>query len=287
MNIPENHVVSEGRSLRSAIDAAAEQLGVPAAQVEHKIDIAHFRSSQGVGVGSDTVKIFAWAKAPVVVSPLQQEAENWMKELLNHMGIVAQVRSNVVGSSVAIQVEAGESGGHLVGKRGITLRAIQYLMGESFKGRYPDASFTLDVAGGPREERNFEDRGPREERAPRDDRREERGPRRDDRRDDRGPRRDDRRDDRGPRRDDRGGGDRRRREDEEELKKLARKLAQRVLATGEPEVIRRDLNSYDRRVVHLEVASVEGAASRSIGEGHERRVEIYAAGKPSQEGGEE
>jgi predicted RNA-binding protein Jag len=51
-------------------------------------------------------------------------------------------------------------------------------------------------------------------------------------------------------------------------------------------VIRRDLNSYDRRVVHLEVAAIEGAASRSVGEGHERRVEIYAAGK-NQEGGEE
>ena len=45
-------------------------------------------------------------------------------------------------------------------------------------------------------------------------------------------------------------------------------------ATGEPEQIRRELNSYDRRIVHMEVASIEGVASRSVGEGHDRRIEI-------------
>ena len=47
-------------------------------------------------------------------------------------------------------------------------------------------------------------------------------------------------------------------------------------------MIRRELNSFDRRLVHLEVAEVGGVASRSVGEGPDRRVEIYA---PEGDGG--
>lgn len=48
-----------------------------------------------------------------------------------------------------------------------------------------------------------------------------------------------------------------------------------VLDSGNPEVTRRELNSYERRLVHTEVATVPGVGSRSIGEGAEKRVEIY------------
>lgn len=48
-----------------------------------------------------------------------------------------------------------------------------------------------------------------------------------------------------------------------------------VLDRGQPETIRRDLNSYDRRIVHMEIQTMEGVASRSVGEGLDRRVEIY------------
>lgn len=40
-------------------------------------------------------------------------------------------------------------------------------------------------------------------------------------------------------------------------------------------MIRRELNSFDRRLVHLEIQEMEGVASRSVGEGSERRVEIF------------
>ena len=252
MNVPENHVVTEGRSLRAAIDAAAEKLGVPSALVEHKIDLAHFRSAQGTGIGSDTVKIYAWPKqAAPAASPAVADAEKWAKELLSGMGIQGQVRSAGQGNTVSVLLDAGESAPFLVGKRGITVRAIQYLLGESMKERHAGTTFQVDIAGG----------------AARDD-----GPRRDD---DRRPRRDD---DRGPRRDD-DRRDRRpsRRDDEEELKKLARRLAQKVLETGEAQMIRRDMNAYDRRVVHVEVGAIEGVRTRSVGEGPDRRVEILLA----------
>ena len=284
MNVPENHVVTEGRSLRAAIDTAAEKLGVPSALVEHKIDLAHFRSAQGTGIGSDTVKIYAWPKqAAPAASPAVADAEKWAKELLSGMGIQGQVRSAGQGNTVSVLLDAGESAPFLVGKRGITVRAIQYLLGESMKERHAGTSFQVDIAGGAARDdgpRRDEDRGPRrdEDRGPRRD--DDRGSRRDD---DRRPRRDDDRrprryDDRGPRRDD-DRRDRRpsRRDDEEELKKLARRLAQKVLETGEPQMIRRDMNAYDRRVVHVEVGAIEGVRTRSVGEGPDRRVEILLA----------
>ena len=281
MNVPENHVVTEGRSLRAAIDAAAEKLGVPSALVEHKIDLAHFRSAQGTGIGSDTVKIYAWPKqAAPPATPAVADAEKWAKELLSGMGIQGQVRSAGQGNTVSVLLDAGESAPFLVGKRGITVRAIQYLLGESMKERYAGTSFQVDIAGGGAREddrpRRDEDRPRRDEDRPRRD--DDRGSRRDDRPrrdDDRRPRRDD---DRGPRRDD-DRRDRRpsRRDDEEELKKLARRLAQKVLETGEPQMIRRDMNAYDRRVVHVEVGAIEGVRTRSVGEGPDRRVEILLA----------
>lgn len=276
MSLPENHVVAEGRTLAAAREAAAAQLGVPLAAVDHKLDLAHFKASGTAG--ATTVKIFAWAKNVELLAPALA-AEAWVKTLLAGMGRGdALVRAEMKGDTAVVFVDAKEGARHLVGRQGTTLRAIQHLLERNVGREHPSSNFRLDIArnddGERRDDRPRDDRGPRRDDRPRDDR--PRGERRDDRprddrpRDDRGPRRDDR----GPRRDDRGG-DRPRRNDGEQLKSLARKLAQKVLETGEPEVIRRELNSFDRRLVHLEIAEITGVASRSVGEGAERRVEIY------------
>lgn len=269
MSIPENHVVAEGRTLRAAIEAAAEQLSVPVGAVAHKLDMAHFRNAGGGVTGADTVKIFAWAKDPGQVAAAL-DAETWVKGLVAEMGKAGTVRADQRGDTVHVYVDVADGARHLVGRGGATLRAIQHLLEASVGERYPGVSFRIDIA------RGEDDRPPR-----RDDerpRREDDRPRRDDRGGDRGPPRRDR-DDRPPRRDDRGG-DRRdrggdRRNDPEELKRLARKLARKVQETGEPEIVRKELNSYDRRLVHVEVGEVPGVKSRSIGEGVDRRIEIY------------
>lgn len=280
--IPDNHVTAEGRTLRAALEAAAAQLGVPYVQVEHKIDMAHFRSAQGGGVGADTVKIFAWAKDPVDLAPVQA-AEDWMKGLLASMEREGSVRAELRGSTVVVHVDAGEAGRHLVGRGGTTLQAIQHLLESAIAEQFPNHTFRIDIAraddGGERRDRGDRDRD-RGDRGDRDRDRGERSARGD--RGDRGGR--DR--DRGDRRD-RRDGDRPRRNDADvdDLKRLARKLAEKVRSTGEPETIRRELNSYDRRIVHVEIAEMDGVGSRSVGEGHERRIEIYA--KSGDEGGDE
>ena len=280
MSIPENHIVAEGRSLRGAIEAAAATLGVAPALVEHKIDMAHFRSSTGLGVGAETVKIFAWARDTAALAPLLA-GEAWMRELLAAMGRTGTVRGDLRGEGVVLHVDAGAEGRFLVGRGGATLRAIQHLLEVSVAAKFEGARFRIDVARSddegsgeaPREERRSEFRGEGGGGRDRDDRRGGGGGR--DRDDRRGGGRDDRRGggrdrDRGGRDDRRGGGD------ESELRKLANKLALKVKETGSPEMIRRELNGFERRIVHVEVAEIAGVKTRSIGEGRERKVEIYA-----------
>ena len=275
MSIPENHIVAEGRSLRGAIEAAAAALGVSPALVEHTIDMAHFRSSTGLGVGAETVKIFAWARDTTALAPLLA-GEAWMRDLLAAMGRVATVRSELRGEGVVLHVDAGAEGRFLVGRGGATLRAIQHLLEVSVGSKFEGARFRIDVA---RSEEDGAEAAPREER--RVEVRSDGGGGRDrDARGGGGRDRDDRRGggrDRGGRDDRRGGGrDDRRGSDESELRKLAHRLALSVKETGAPEMIRRELNGFERRIVHVEVAEIPGVKTRSIGEGRERKVELYA-----------
>ena len=63
--------------------------------------------------------------------------------------------------------------------------------------------------------------------------------------------------------------------DEESLQRMARKIAERVLETGEAEQVRRTLNSYNRRIVHMVVKDIDGVGSRSLGDGQEKTIELY------------
>ena len=46
-------------------------------------------------------------------------------------------------------------------------------------------------------------------------------------------------------------------------------------SSGEPEVIRKELNSYARRVVHMVVADYDDLKTESVGEGPHKQVRIY------------
>ena len=59
---------------------------------------------------------------------------------------------------------------------------------------------------------------------------------------------------------------------------MAEKIAARVRETGEPELIRKELNAFDRRIVHVAVSELDGVGTRSIGEGNLKQIEIYPEG---------
>ena len=91
----------------------------------------------------------------------------------------------------------------------------------------------------------------------------ERRSRNDDRRDNR---RDGRRD---GRRDNRRGN-----RDDDNLKRLATKLANKVLETSEPIVIEKGLNGYQRRIVHMVIKDFDGVDSESFNEGEQRKIRL-------------
>lgn len=63
---------------------------------------------------------------------------------------------------------------------------------------------------------------------------------------------------------------------ERAVRQLARRTADRVVATGRA-VHLEPMNSYERRLVHLELRLMDGIATKSSGEGERRRVGIFPA----------
>jgi predicted RNA-binding protein Jag len=290
-------VVAEGRTVRDAVLKAAELLGVAPAQVQHKLDLSHFRTPDGRVRPVDTVQVIAWigAAAPAPASapaaPRAPAADagpaldnsgalaaaEWTRTLLGHMGVDGMVRSRVNGEKRGeVRIDSAHAR-HLVGRRGTTLRAIRDLMAAGLQGAHEGWTFELSVEGGREDDRPRDDR-PRDDR-PRDDRPRDDRPRddrpRDDRRDDR--RRDDRpRDDRrdGGGRDSGGRSDR----DAQALRRLAVRLAREAIETGEPVRFRRELNSFERRVVHMAVSEVPGVRSESEGDGAMKNIVLIPDG---------
>lgn len=60
---------------------------------------------------------------------------------------------------------------------------------------------------------------------------------------------------------------------DEELEKVARAAAEKVLRTSQP-VDLEPMNPYERRLVHLALSEAKGVATSSVGEGFIKRVRI-------------
>ncbi len=252
-------ISAEGEDIKTALAAAATELGVDAGGLRYEVDKSWFRNENGSVVPRDTVKVIVWQRDASEVAVIG-DTSKWMTELLKHLEIDGQVNVALADAAVAVRIRCDKAG-RLVGRRGRTLQAVEHLLAQSVGADHPDARFRIDVA----DTRKREDR---DERGGRRDR----GERRD--RGDRGERRD--RGDRGERRD---RGDRRDKQDDarnqRRLEDLAKKIAKRVAKSGESEVVRKELNSFDRRIVHVTIAEVDGVGTRSIGDGNHKQIEIY------------
>jgi predicted RNA-binding protein Jag len=263
----------EGRSVAECVTKAAEHFDVRREAVVWKLDTSHFRTPDGRVRAMDTVKIFAKTRE-LPSSEGVDAAVAWVTELLSLMGLEGTVTGSVADANTGEVTIDSPSARHLVGRRGATLRAIRRLMEAALADAHGDWKIDLNVEGGRRD--RDDRRGDRDDRGrDRDDRR-GRGRDRDDRRG-RGRDRDDRRGDR----DDRG--DRRSERDVERLKSLARRLAAKVAKSGESITMRKEMNSYERRVVHLELADFAGVETESTGDGAMKKILITPAGGASEE----
>lgn len=285
-------IAAEGSTLEEALQQAATALGVSPSMVEYKFDLAHFRSAAGRAIGVDTVRVIAWASSgnkpgKPASTPANTAgttaAKAWLETLLQHMGMKGEVFTSLGrgGENRGILLIKSPDARFLVGRQGATLQAIVELLEAAMAIQQPDWQFRVDVDSGDRPERGERpDRGDRPERGDRPDRGERRDfegrGRREDRRGP--PRRDGPSDDRGGP----GADDRRRTEqDLEKLRRLALRLAAEVARTGEPTEIHRELNSYERRVVHMAVSEVEGVASESVGDGVTKQIRLFSKNRPA------
>ncbi len=255
-------VLAEGADIDSAIKVAAEALSVSAALVDYKLDKDWFRNEHGSMVPRSTVQIIAWegdgssqgsSQGGGSMDASQKEscdaAGMWLAELLEKMDIASEVRSSFSGGTVTLHVRA-EKAGLVVGKGGATIEGIRHLLDESVGADHPEMNFRIQVA---------------------DDRDRDGGRGRDGGRD------------RGRGRDrDRGDRGRSTQSDSEALERMAQKIASRVLESGQAEQIRRELNSYDRRIVHTAIADIDGVTTRSIGEGSMKTLEVMLEGAPAE-----
>ena len=290
--------------MKEAVVDGAARIGLGLGEVEYKLDLDHFRNEHGANVGADTVKVWVWPLDGQMVEA-SRSAREYVAGLVSNMGFEAKVTSQIRGDDVIIKVVM-DNAGPLVGRRGVTLDAVRTLLLSTLGHDHPDFHFRLDVADNrPRdryERRDSDDgergRRPRDRdhgRRPRDRDRTRRSDdkdrtRRSDGRDrtrrsddrDRTRRSDDR--DRRKRRnsdsDERGSSSRLRQADEKKLRRMAEKVAKRVLSTGEPELIRKELNSFARRVVHITVAEFEGLRTESLGEGSHKQIRVVSVAKP-------
>lgn len=60
---------------------------------------------------------------------------------------------------------------------------------------------------------------------------------------------------------------------DQELEKIARDTAEKVLRTSQPVEVE-PMNPYERRIVHLALSEAKGVATASVGEGFIKRVKI-------------
>jgi predicted RNA-binding protein Jag len=159
------------------------------------------------------------------------------------------VKGEVVGSGnderVHLAVTADKAG-RVIGKRGSTLGAIRHLLSLALEQNFGDLTIDVDVDDdrpkGERPSRSSDSSGGRGRRRDRDS-----GRRSDGRRS--GGRR--------PRSRDKG------KYPEEKLRALARKAGEKAAESGQTITINLELNSYDRRLVHLEISEMEGVESQS------------------------
>lgn len=234
-----------GETVFEALEKISNDLNIPVGELDFAVDSEQFISDKGHRIGLREFEISGWKK---VVKEGVQEMRNWLLRTFEVLDIVATVSVRENNGVLHCYIES-EQGGQIIGRRGSTLRSIEKLMIEASTKSGYDWTFSLHVEGG-------------------EDKRERR-----DRRDNRDNRNDRNRRDRS----DRGN------RDDEGLKRLAKKLASKVLDSSEALIIEKDLNGYQRRIVHMVIKDFSGVDSESFDADGVRKIRLVPSSASSKE----
>lgn len=110
-----------GRTVEEAVDQALSDLGVSREDVEVEVLDPGTRGMLGLGARDARVRVTLRANPAAVAHTL-------MERLLAQMGMGGTVRAREQDDTVMVQI-TGERVGALIGRRGATLDAIQFLLG--------------------------------------------------------------------------------------------------------------------------------------------------------------
>lgn len=116
-------VEKEGKTAEEAIEKALEELGVKREQVQIEVlsegnsKLFSFLTGRSI-----RIKATAWGEDPFIA-----EAKGLLGEILNRMGIPAEIAGEWRQDFVLLELKSPATG-LLIGRRGKTLDALQYLM---------------------------------------------------------------------------------------------------------------------------------------------------------------
>jgi spoIIIJ-associated protein len=226
--------VFEGKDLAEALDHAAQELGVPEAELHYEILEQGRRGLLGLGVKSVRIRVMQPLDAelpsqtdqpgpepaqkspkpaqPKVVTETSREVEKTLQRMIELMGLDLKVEASAQDDGVSLQLQ-GPDQKMLTSRNAELLSAIQFLLTRMSRRTWPDAG-RIHVSC---------------------------------------------------------NGQTRRRDDE--LVELAKRVADQVSSTGKTKKLQ-PMNAYERRLIHITVREFAGLTSSSDGSGALKRVRI-------------
>jgi spoIIIJ-associated protein len=148
VNILRREAVATGKTVEEAINSACESLSVKRENVEFEIlDMPSKKLLGLIGGSNAKVKIF-------VEETVEQIANNFLKSILANMGLTGFIiESKETSQGIYFDVVGGDSVSIIIGHRGETLDALQYLVSlVANKGEIDFKRITIDT-GSYREKR--------------------------------------------------------------------------------------------------------------------------------------
>lgn len=141
-----DQIETEGATVQEAVEAALRQLG----RREEEVDVEVLaQGSKGLfGLGAKLAQVRVKVKLGGVLPPEGiKRASDFLVEVIRLMGMDVEVEGKCVGQELYLEVDQG-AGGILIGRRGLTLAALSYLM-ERIVNNAEDVQVKVfvDVAG--------------------------------------------------------------------------------------------------------------------------------------------
>ncbi len=116
----EQYVEQEGKTIEEAVELAMQKLGVSRDQV--KITVLSEGTKGLFGLGSKPCKVRVTVKDDYSATP-----EGILKIILDEIGIDYDIKSSITDGNIHLSIKTSNPG-LLIGKRGMTLNSIQYLV---------------------------------------------------------------------------------------------------------------------------------------------------------------